>query len=72
MALVVQKFGGTSVADIDKIKNVAAKAIREKKAGNEVVVVLSAWPVKRIVSLLWLIRLRNRPMKENRLINFHR
>jgi aspartate kinase len=42
MALVVQKFGGTSVADIDKIKNVAAKAIREKIAGNEVVVVLSA------------------------------
>jgi len=42
MALVVQKFGGTSVADIDKIRNVAAKAIREKKAGKEVVVVLSA------------------------------
>jgi aspartate kinase len=42
MALVVQKFGGTSVADIDKLRNVAAKVIREKKAGNEVVVVLSA------------------------------
>jgi aspartate kinase len=42
MALIVQKFGGTSVADIDKIKNVAQKAIREKKAGNKVVVVLSA------------------------------
>ena len=42
MALIVQKFGGTSVADVDKIKNVAAKAIREKKAGHEVVVVLSA------------------------------
>ena len=42
MALVVQKYGGTSVADIDKIKNVAAKVIREKNAGNEVVVVLSA------------------------------
>ena len=42
MALVVQKFGGTSVADIDKIKNVAAKVIREKNAGNDVVVVLSA------------------------------
>jgi len=42
MALVVQKFGGTSVANIDKIRNVAAKVIREKKAGNEVVVVLSA------------------------------
>jgi aspartate kinase len=42
MALVVQKFGGTSVANIEKIKIVAAKAIREKKAGNDVVVVLSA------------------------------
>lgn len=42
MALVVQKFGGTSVADIDKIKNVATKVIREKKAGNDVVIVLSA------------------------------
>ena len=42
MALVVQKFGGTSVADIGKIRNVAAKVIREKKAGNDVVVVLSA------------------------------
>ncbi|MEN6488205.1 MAG: aspartate kinase [Smithella sp.] len=42
MALVVQKFGGTSVANIDKIKNVAAKVIREREAGNDVVVVLSA------------------------------
>ncbi|HPK54595.1 MAG TPA: aspartate kinase [Smithellaceae bacterium] len=42
MALVVQKFGGTSVADIEKIRNVAAKVIREKNAGNDVVVVLSA------------------------------
>ena len=42
MGLVVQKFGGTSVANIEKIKNVAAKAIREKNAGHDVVVVLSA------------------------------
>ena len=42
MALIVQKFGGTSVADIEKVKNVAAKAIRETKAGNDVVIVLSA------------------------------
>ena len=42
MALIVQKFGGTSVADIDKIKNVAQKVINVKKAGNQVVVVLSA------------------------------
>ncbi len=42
MALIVQKFGGTSVADIEKIKNVAQKAINVKKAGNQVVIVLSA------------------------------
>ena len=42
MALVVQKFGGTSVANIEKIKGVAKKVIREKEAGNDVVVVLSA------------------------------
>lgn len=42
MALIVQKFGGTSVADIDKIRNVAQKVINGKKAGNEIVVVLSA------------------------------
>ena len=42
MALIVQKFGGTSVANIDKIRNVAQKVINGKKAGNEIVVVLSA------------------------------
>jgi aspartate kinase len=42
MALIVQKFGGTSVADIDKIKKVAEKIINIKKAGNKVIVVLSA------------------------------
>lgn len=42
MALVVQKFGGTSVANIKKIKNVVQKIIREKKAGHDVIVVLSA------------------------------
>ena len=42
MGLVVQKFGGTSVANVEKIKNVAMKAIREKNAGHDVIVVLSA------------------------------
>ena len=42
MALVVQKYGGTSVANLDKIANVAKKVIATKEAGNEVVVVLSA------------------------------
>ncbi len=40
--IIVQKFGGTSVADTDKIKNVASTVIREKKNGNDVVVVVSA------------------------------
>ena len=42
MALVVQKYGGTSVANLDKIANVAKKVIRTRDAGNDVVVVLSA------------------------------
>jgi aspartate kinase len=42
MALVVQKFGGTSVADADKIKAAAAKAIARHAAGDQVVVVVSA------------------------------
>lgn len=40
--LIVQKFGGTSVADTDKIKNAAKIVIREKERGNDVVVVVSA------------------------------
>ena len=40
--IVVQKFGGTSVADTDKIKNVAKVAIRERNLGHDVVVVVSA------------------------------
>ncbi len=40
--LIVQKYGGTSVGDVDRIKNVAKKAIAAKKAGHQVVVVVSA------------------------------
>jgi len=40
--IIVQKFGGTSVADTEKIKNVAKTVIREKENGNDVVVVVSA------------------------------
>ncbi len=42
MALVVQKFGGTSMGSIERIKNAAARAIAEKRAGNQVVVIVSA------------------------------
>ncbi|BAT72047.1 aspartate kinase [Thermosulfidibacter takaii ABI70S6] len=42
MALVVMKFGGTSVGDIDRIKNVARRVAKVKDQGNDVVVVVSA------------------------------
>lgn len=42
MALIVQKFGGTSVANVEKIKAVAARVLHFKKEGNQMVVVLSA------------------------------
>lgn len=41
-ALIVQKFGGTSVADTDKIKHVAEVVMAERNLGNDVVVVVSA------------------------------
>jgi aspartate kinase len=42
LTLVVQKYGGTSVADLDRIRNVAARVKRTVEAGDQVCVVLSA------------------------------
>ena len=42
MSLVVQKYGGSSVADAEKIKRVAERIAAAKRAGNDVVVVVSA------------------------------
>ena len=42
MALIVQKFGGSSVADAAKVNNVAGRVVETAKAGNQVVVVVSA------------------------------
>ncbi|MFH1146091.1 MAG: aspartate kinase [Pseudomonadota bacterium] len=42
MALIVQKFGGTSVGDVAKIQKVAQRVIETKRQGNDMVVVLSA------------------------------
>ena len=42
MALIVQKYGGSSVGDANKIKHVAKRVIAAQKAGNQVVVVVSA------------------------------
>ena len=42
MALIVQKYGGTSVGTVEKIENVAGKLIAAREAGHDVVVVVSA------------------------------
>ncbi len=42
MARIVMKFGGTSVADLDRIRNVASRVRRAVEAGDEVAVVVSA------------------------------
>ncbi len=42
MTLLVQKFGGTSVADADRIRAVAELVVRTRRAGDDVVVVVSA------------------------------
>ena len=42
MALIVQKYGGSSVADAEKIRNVAHRIAKAKEEGNQVVVVVSA------------------------------
>ena len=42
MSIIVQKFGGTSVADVARIRDVARHVEKEVKIGNQVVVVVSA------------------------------
>ena len=42
MALVVQKYGGTSVGSIDRIRNVARRCLESQRRGNDVVVIVSA------------------------------
>jgi aspartate kinase len=53
MALLVQKYGGTSVASVDRIKLVAQKVRAAKQAGNDVIVVVSAMAgeTNRLISL---------------------
>lgn len=42
MSIIVQKYGGTSMANSDCVKNVAEKVVRSKRGGHDVVVVVSA------------------------------
>jgi aspartate kinase len=51
MALVVQKYGGSSVADAEKIRNVARRIAQTKDKGNQVVVVVSAMGHTKLIEL---------------------
>ncbi len=53
MGLIVQKYGGTSVGNLERIRNVARRAARAAEEGNQVVVVLSAMAgeTNRLVAL---------------------
>ena len=53
MALLVQKYGGTSVASVERIKQVAEKVRAARQAGNEIIVVVSAMAgeTNRLISL---------------------
>src|SRR4029078_5246808 len=42
MAIVVQKYGGSSVADVDRLRTVADRVVRTRRQGHDVVVVVSA------------------------------
>ena len=42
MALIIQKYGGTSVANAERVKEVAKRVLKYKKEGNDVIVVVSA------------------------------
>jgi aspartate kinase len=63
MALIVQKYGGTSVANCERIEKVAERVISCKRAGNEVAVVLSAMAgeTNRLIALAREIQPRPDP-----------
>jgi len=63
MALIVQKYGGTSVGNPDRIKNVAQRVARFKAQGHQVVVVLSAMSgeTNRLIALAKSIQANPNP-----------
>lgn len=71
MSIVVQKFGGTSVADAERIRRAASKAVATKRAGHQVVMVVSARGKKtdELVSLAAEITARPRPREMDMLLS---
>jgi len=71
MPTIVQKYGGTSVGSVERIKNVAKKVIKTKKAGNQVVVIVSAMghTTDELVSLLGQITKEPDPREYDMLLS---
>lgn len=71
MALIVQKYGGTSVGTIERIKNVARRIIKTKEAGNQVVVIVSAMghTTDELISLLHQITKNPNPREYDMLLS---
>lgn len=71
MALIVQKYGGTSVGSIERIQNVADRVIKAQAAGNQVVVVVSAMSgeTNRLLGLAGEISARNSPREVDVLVS---
>ncbi|MEZ6062538.1 MAG: aspartate kinase [Planctomycetaceae bacterium] len=70
MSVIVQKFGGTSVADAEKIRRAAARAVAAKQSGHQVVMVVSARGKKtdELVQLASEISRRPRPREMDMLL----
>ncbi|MCK5680460.1 aspartate kinase, partial [bacterium] len=70
MALVVQKYGGTSVGSIERIKSVARRVVATKNQGNQVVVVLSAMSgeTDRLIGLANEINAEHSPREHDVLV----
>ena len=71
MALIVQKYGGTSVGTVEKIENVADKLIAARDAGDDVVVVVSAMSgeTNRLIDLAHQISAHPNPREYDVLVS---
>src|SRR5687768_7301397 len=71
MALIVQKFGGTSVGTLERINHVASKIIHTKKEGHNVVVVVSAMQgeTDRLIKLAQAITPEPNPREYDMLVS---
>ncbi|MRJ03019.1 MAG: aspartate kinase [Epsilonproteobacteria bacterium] len=63
--LIVQKYGGTSVGDLDRIAHVARKVAKTKEAGNDVVVVVSAMSGETNKLIEWAKHFSKTPSKRD-------